>query len=82
MQHLCAPLTVNIATLVGEQLARVQAATGRCCRKVLLVGGFGSSAVLAHTLRRELGGPWGVEVVVPPDAATAVLRGDPPKRVM
>lgn len=59
MQNLSDPLTANISTLVGEQLARVQQATGRRCRKVLLVGGFCSSAALAHTLMRELGsGAW------------------------
>jgi molecular chaperone DnaK (HSP70) len=62
------PIVDNIIQLVKDQIA----STSKTIKAVLLVGGFGQNNYLKEILRKSLND---VEVMQPPNAWTAVVRG-------
>ncbi|RFU34294.1 hypothetical protein B7463_g2070, partial [Scytalidium lignicola] len=69
MQGIFKPIVDKIIELVRGQIK----ATKTTIKAVLLVGGFGQSVYLKESLRNELGDK--IEVLQPPNAWTAVVRG-------
>lgn len=63
------PIVDKIIKLVNDQIR----ATSRPIRAVLLVGGFGQNNYLKERLRTSLSSA--VQILQPPNAWTAVLRG-------
>ena len=68
MKAVFEPVVMKIIELVKGQIK----ASEKRIRTVLLVGGFGQNNYLKERLRAALGG---VEVLQPPNAWTAVVRG-------
>jgi molecular chaperone DnaK (HSP70) len=69
MQEIFEPIMEKVVKLVKGQIK----ATNKEIRAVLLVGGFGQNNYLKECLRTALGPS--VEVLQPPNAWTAVVRG-------
>jgi sugar (pentulose or hexulose) kinase len=69
MRAIFEPIVVKVIDLVRGQMM----ATNKAIRAVLLVGGFGQNNYLKERLRAALGRT--VDVLQPPNAWTAVVRG-------
>ncbi|KAF4626038.1 hypothetical protein G7Y89_g12118 [Cudoniella acicularis] len=68
MRAIFEPVINKIVVLVKDQIK----ASNRLIRAVLLVGGFGQNTYLKERLRTSVNG---VEVLQPPNAWTAIVRG-------
>ncbi|KAG9233806.1 hypothetical protein BJ875DRAFT_463193 [Amylocarpus encephaloides] len=68
MKSIFEPIIIKVIDLVRDQIK----ASNKEIRAVLLVGGFGQNNYLKERLRGSLGG---VEVLQPPNAWTAIVRG-------
>lgn len=67
------PVIQDVIELVQGQIANTNATADITIRAVLLVGGFGQNQYLKEELRRAVGST--IEVLQPPNAWTAVVRG-------
>ncbi|RDW70452.1 Hsp70 family protein [Aspergillus mulundensis] len=72
MHFIFEPLILKVIKYVQDQIAACSGIDGISIRAVLLVGGFGQNAYLKERLRDALKS---VEVLQPPNAWTAVVRG-------
>jgi len=68
MNRIFEPIIVKIIELVKGQIKSSE----KEIRAILLVGGFGQNSYLKERLRSSLGG---IEVLQPPNAWTAIVRG-------
>ena len=73
MRRLFDPIIDKVVNLIQEQVSMASAGTNRI-RAILLVGGFGESDYLYLRIR-AWASAFGIEVLQPNDASTAVVQG-------
>lgn len=73
LKEIFLPVIQDVIELVQGQISNTNAASDITIRAVLLVGGFGQNQYLKEELRRAVGPA--IEVLQPPNAWTAVVRG-------